>query len=324
MFGVKGMHNYLAADINVDFGVPWFMRFDYREDERYQRLSAVIREQADRFMSDGYLIFENVIQKDMCDRVINEFKGLCARNREYFDSFRDEYGFLERIINIHLAMPVMVEMFASAVPVLAFQDAAFGAPTSIYTSLYYEKGSGQSLHRDTPYFTTRPEYCYFGTWFALEDTDSGNGCLEVIPHGHLVPEIDRRAFVQSSSDGEDIGSINDHLFNKYQGEMLAECERRGLSSIHVPMKRGDVLIWHPQLPHGGGLIAERTRTRNSIVMHTVPAGCPVYHAYAFFDPTKQLSNEAPWPNEELYNRKFAAHDTIEVMHRSPKQRHTFF
>jgi len=316
-------HHFLAADINMDFGVPWFMRYDYRSDERYQSLSGEIQRQADRFMQNGYLVFENVISNAMCDRVTDEFRGLCERNGDYFDQFRDEHGYLERIINIHLTMPVLVEMFASATPVLAFQDALFGAPTSIYTSLYYEKGSGQSLHRDTPYFTTRPEYCYFGTWFALEDTDAGNGCLEVIPGGHLVPELDREAFVRAAAGDDEIGSINNRLFDKYQGDVLAECDKQGLSAIQVPMKRGDVLVWHPQLPHGGGLIAERTRTRNSIVMHTVPEGSPVYHAYAFFDPKKQLSAQAPWQQEELFSRKFAAHDTIEVMHRSPKQRNTF-
>ncbi|MGY2734353.1 phytanoyl-CoA dioxygenase family protein [Sphingomonas sp. UYP23] len=314
---------YLADDINLDNQVPWFMSYDYKDDERYLALPDDVREQADRFMRDGYIVFENAVSPDLCDRVTSEFRSLCSRNSDYFDQFRNDFGYLERVINIHLTLPVLVEMFASARPVLAFQDALFGARTSIYTSLYFEKGSGQTLHRDTPYFTTRPEYCYFGTWFALEDADPGNGCLEVIAGGHLVPELDRLAFARSAAENSEIGSINNQLFDKYQGDMLAECERRGLSSRHVPMKRGDVLIWHPQLPHGGGFIAEPTRTRNSIVMHTVPEGCPVYHAYAFFDPTSSLPAEAPWAQDELFDRRFAAHDTIEVMHRSPRHKDSF-
>ena len=89
------------------------------------------------------------------------------------------------------------------------------------------------------------------------------------------------------------------------------------------VQKGDVLIWHPQLPHGGGQIADRTRTRNSIVMHTVPEGVPVYHAYAFFDPANSLPGQAAWPTERLHGRAYAAHETIEVMHQSPRSPRDF-
>lgn len=313
----------LADDINREFGVPWFMRYDYKDDPRYQSLPDGVKVQADQFMRDGFIVLKGEIDPAFCDVVVSEFQALCARNSDYFDPFRDEFGYLQRIINLHLAMPRFIELFGRASNMLALQDALFAAPTSIYTSLYFERGSAQPIHRDTPYFTTRPEYTYFGTWFALEDTDQTNGCLEVIPGGHLVKEFDRKAFAKSVTGDAEVGSINSVLFDKYQDDMNNACLQEGLKSVFVPMQKGDVLIWHPQLPHGGGQIADRTRTRNSIVMHTVPEGVPVYHAYAFFDPAHSLPGQAAWPTERMHGRAYAAHETIEVMHQSPRSRHDF-
>ena len=39
----------------------------------------------------------------------------------------------------------------------AYLAAANKARTSLYTSLFYETGSEQPIHRDTPLFCTRPE-----------------------------------------------------------------------------------------------------------------------------------------------------------------------
>lgn len=313
----------LADDINLDFQIPWFMRIDYKNDPRYLALPPEISHLADQFMRDGFIVIPNEIDTSYIDGIVTDFRDFCFRNKDYFDPFRDEYGFLHRIINLHLAMPGLVELFSSAKNVLSLQDALFGAPTSIYTSLYYERGSAQSIHRDTPYFTTRPEYCYFGTWFALEDADSKNGCLEVIPGGHLVKEVNRLDFAKKINGLSDVGSINQVLFDSYQEEVLNACHSKGLKSVHVPMKKGDVLIWHPQLPHGGGQITDRTRTRNSIVMHTVPEGCPVYQAYAFFNPALDLPGISPWPMKRGSGRAYAKHDAIEVMHQSPRAANSF-
>ena len=65
--------------------------------------------------------------------------------------------------------------------------------TALYTSLLFERGSQQKLHRDSPLFVTRPEGCYLGVWAALEDTDGENGPLLVVPGSHRLPPLDLHA-----------------------------------------------------------------------------------------------------------------------------------
>lgn len=141
---------FLAPDINLDFPAPWFMRSDYTEDERYKVLPLAIKELDDNFMRDRYVVIKGAIDESVRLNVLDELRGFIDRNKDYFSKFRNEFGYLERVINLHLALHCLVDMFSSATRVLEFQDALFASKTSIYTSLYFEKGSSQDIHRDTP------------------------------------------------------------------------------------------------------------------------------------------------------------------------------
>lgn len=311
--------NNLAPDANPDFQIPWFMRRDFEQDSRYLELADDTRALAADFMRDGFIVIKGDIDRDLCDATVSRFNQFTSLNHEYFDPRRDEFGLLHRIINLHLVLPDIFDVFSSASRTLALQDALFNAPTSVYTTLYYERGSSQPVHRDTPYFTTRPEYNYFGTWFALEDAHSENGCLEVIRSGHLIPEIDRKEFAKANNSSDEIKSIDPRLFDLYQEEVARLCQDAHLETIEVPLEKGDVLIWHPQLPHGGSPIRNRTLTRHSIVAHTVARGTPVYQAEAFFNPEAKLSDQAGWPFEDRNGRSHAVHGFVDVMHVAPRR-----
>ena len=308
----------LALDANADYGIPWFMRSNYKDDPRYKKIDSDIKPLADQFMRDGFIVLKQDISSPLCEKMVDDFNKFTAANADYFDPHRDEYGYLHRIINLHLALPTVFDVFCSAAVTLRLQDALFGGETSVYTTLYYERGSSQTIHRDTPYFTTRPEYNYFGTWFALEDAHEENGCLEVIRGGHLIPEIDRSKFAADHRQGNQIGAIDPELFDLYQNKVGEMSIDSNLEKVQLPLKKGDVLIWHPQLPHGGSPILNRTLTRHSIVAHTVAAGTPVYQAEAFFNPRASLPGSATWAMAHRNGRHYADHGILDVMHVAPR------
>jgi phytanoyl-CoA hydroxylase len=311
--------NPLAEDANSDFELPWFMYEDYQSDHRYLNLDNDSKIVANKFMSDGFLVIKGDISDEQCNETITSFNELAARNASYFDPFRDENGYLQRIVNLHLTLDSLLSLFTSAKNTLKFQDQLFQRPASIYTTLYFERGSSQTIHRDTPYFTTRPEYNYFGTWFALEDANSENGCLEVIRGGHLIKEFDRTEMaVKKFGSPDQIPPIEQGIFDEYQSAVIASYEARGLKKEKIELRKGDVLIWHPQLPHGGSAILDGSKTRHSIVMHTVGEGTPVYQANAFFNPRKTLPSLASWDYNEVGDRKYVKHDCVQIMHQAPR------
>jgi ectoine hydroxylase-related dioxygenase (phytanoyl-CoA dioxygenase family) len=256
------------------------------------------------------------IDPGACDRAVATFKRFVSLNEDKFAAFRDAHGHYPRLVNFHLAIDDLLPLFSQN-RILALTDFLFQAETVLYTSLFYERGSAQDVHRDTPYFTTRPEYRYFGIWVALEDTDAENGPLVVVPGGHLLPELPRSQIARELwPSPEDAPDESLELWEKYQARVHEQTRRLGLVAREIHVKKGDTIIWHPHLPHGGAAINDLTRTRFSLVMHVTPFGAPVYHQKAFFNPAMPLPEAAPWSYKTGGGRRYAAHALVSIGHQA--------
>lgn len=256
----------------------------------------------------GYVVLPGAVSPGTCAAMIALFRSYESRNDPLFAPSRSAAGHYPRIVNLHNAIPELARLFTRNAPLLATLDLLFGAPASLYTSLFYETGSQQPMHRDTPVFATRPEYLYFGVTVYLEATDDENGCLEVLEGGHRIPEFDRETMALRRYGSLDaIPSLDNDMWSEYQNAVVAEAESRGLPRRKLHVSPGDTVIWHPQLPHGGTPIRDPKRTRFSFVMHVTPEGVPVYHQHVFFAPSRAMPETAPWGYRETEGRKLADH-----------------
>lgn len=71
------------------------------------------------------------------------------------------------------------------------------------------------------------------------------------------------------------GSTEGEAFHSHLREQVA-----GLKEQRFRANKGDVLIWHADLAHGGAPIKDRSRTRLSLVAHYCPMGTyPMYREY---------------------------------------------
>lgn len=269
---------------------------------------------------DGVTKIANGFSEGLIDEVLAGVKQALHRNDAIFRKHIDADGHYPRLINLHMLHEPLLRLFAENELALAVQDAFFGARSSLYTSLYYERGSAQSIHRDTPYFCTRPEYRYLGVWVALEDAGESNGCLAIVRKGHLVPELDRESLalehfktLDEVPPGAPAGQ--DVLWDVYQGRVAEQCRERGLAPEMLTAQTGDVVIWHPQLPHGGSQIKDLTRTRHSFVMHVTPEGTPVYQQDVFFNPRKPMPERSRYKYLKFRSRKYARSKHIDIGHR---------
>ena len=95
-----------------------------------------------------------------CLEAVTAFRRLERSNEEIFGANRDANGHYPRIVNLHSLVPELLSLFTISTVSLNVQDLLYGGPTALYTTLFYETGSQQPLHRDTPVFATRPEYLY--------------------------------------------------------------------------------------------------------------------------------------------------------------------
>lgn len=268
----------------------------------------------DALLRDGYVVVPCALSDTTWSDATRDVEVFKARNRSVASRASDPAGRLSRVVNLHLAVPSLASVFSDN-DALAVCDAFFEAETALYTSLYFERGSEQDLHRDSPLFVTRPAGRYLGVWAALEDIDRDNGPLMVVPGSHALPELDVEAMAtELYGDASEAPAISDIGWETYQSAVRAQTLERSLEAVEVHVSRGDVIIWHPSLFHGGAPHRTDARTRRSLVMHVTPVGVPVYHQDVFFDPGKHVSDLPVWTYYEHHGRRIARLIEIDFAH----------
>jgi len=244
-------------------------------NERLQSFRSVrLKVALSELIRDGFTVLKRNSPAELCDRVVNDFGRYCAQHPEHQD-FCDGNRLHDRLANLHLWSDSAKEL-ALEESVLEIVEAAFESPASLVGSLYFERGSEQDIHRDTPSFYTIPLNHYFGVWHALEDVSPDAGALTYYAGGHRL-----------APDSEFIGSGIENM-DAYFRSVVAACEAGGVKRKTFFAEKGDTLIWHPQLPHGGSPIANPSRSRRSIVFHYKPNDAPIYGPREFFGPQHSL------------------------------------
>jgi len=293
---------------------PWYMRPLTEQLAHIERAPKTLQPYLLQFAKDGVIVVENAVTPDLCDAALKAFDALTKRNAGLFDPYRDASGYLSRIINLHLALPEFMQIYLknTALPLLEF---IFGAKPSLYTTLYFQRGSQQDIHRDTPFFSTVPAYYFVGFWTALEEATQQNGPLTVVKGGHLRAEPDLAAIARAKyADLDTINPADPDLWNAYQKYVLEDCLAQGLKVETLPVPKGATVIWHPQLPHGGAPIVDKSLTRHSLVVHTTPTGTPVYHQNAFFNRAKEFPAEPGWAYWKNQTANILQQTHIDIMH----------
>jgi hypothetical protein len=141
-------------------------------------------------------------------------------------------------------------------------------------SLYFNYGSTQSLHRDPWYVVTTPPSNLLAAWIALEDVDVDSGPLKYVLGSHRLPYHE-----MSTGDiiTHDPNATNEdrHLTYAFMDQKVQE---NNLQEISFLAKKGQALIWHASLIHGGSPVKNPLKTRKSFVIHYDIAKCHSSHA----------------------------------------------
>jgi phytanoyl-CoA hydroxylase len=303
-----------GGKVLIEDDLPWFDRKGAYERIACQVKDSVQRARITELIEQGFTVIERGVDVELCDKAAGDFLSWRTKHKEALARFREPDGRLMRVINLHQTLPILKALF-SRNSSLALQDYLFENETVLYTSLFYEQGSAQPIHRDTPLFWTYPANMYFGMWIALEDTDDGNGALTVIPGGHRIGSIDRGGMAAKRfNDLTAIPDMSSELWTDYQDEVVKRADAKQLKKKKIYVKKGDVILWHPLAPHGGAAIKDPTRTRLSMVVHTTPKGVPVFHMDVFFNPSRRVRRDAPWSYAGFEGRSIAETGPMSIGH----------
>ena len=255
---------------------------------------------------DGFTVLPSMIAPNLCDRVVRDYEQWAKEKADYVSQNLDELGREKRLVNFHLASEAAMAV-ATDQHVMELLDLFFGQRSSVYTSLTFKYGTQQPIHRDTPHFATWPPNRFCGVWTALEDVDEDAGPLMYIRGGHRFDVDEHNIFheVESSRGDLDAEQHAGQALDVYNGVIMQTAPENGDFAI-APIRKGDVAIWHPQLPHGGSPANDPQKTRLSMVVHCAPEDVQVHQHDRFFTHKGPEAPPARYGLFDSFERKVAA------------------
>ena len=258
-------------------GALWIDRPDWLDTLARKRWSGVFSEELAgrifRFVRDGYLVIEQAVPATLIDSLNDEIEGFWTAPPAgmLIETFKPdhriklippvlEYRDQSKLIDIYPFSATARAAIANPAA-MQFLRAIFDARPKAFQSLSFWYGSEQDIHKDTAYVKVDSGAMRLAaTWLALEDVEPGTGELEYYIGSHRAPEF---MFAGESK-------WMDHKPDEHPAflrSLHADAERFGHPRGSFLAKKGDVLIWHADLAHGGARITKPGRTRRSLVTH---------------------------------------------------------
>lgn len=266
-------------------GGMWIDRLDWRDElnKRHNRLGDGLSRDIERFVRDGVIIYEDAADlaavdafdaaitkafREGSDELICQLPGDPTDRRIEAGTERRRL----RVVDAFVKMPEALSLLSSP-KVVSFLSAIFGEDPLLFQSLSFDRGSEQGLHQDTAYVVVDRPLELAACWIALEDVQPGSGELQYIRGSHRLPDADFFSGRKHYNPELDTAAAHDDWSNW----IVASANERGLPVERFLAKKGDILIWHADLAHGGSPIENPDQSRRSLVGHFCPISAKPHH-----------------------------------------------
>jgi len=142
-----------------------------------------------------------------------------------------------------------------------------------FQTINFVHGSNQRAHSDSIHMTTYPLGYLIAVWIALEDTNPDNGPLFYYPGSHRLPYLLNSDF----NEGTTLLTLGKKNYGDYEDRIAEVIGEKQLTKEIFLARKGDILIWHANLIHGGMPVNNPTLTRKSMVIHYYAKDVIKYH-----------------------------------------------
>lgn len=276
-------------------------------------ISDEIRAATRAMMDDGIAILRGWQDPGVCSAVVNDYERYVNEHRVYVDQNLDALGHEKRLVNFHLWSDNAAAIGTNP-RVMRLLDFLFGLEACVYTSLTFKYGTQQPVHRDAPHFATWPRANFVGVWTALHDVNPDSGPIFYYRNAHRF-HIDEGNFWEEAQRRLPSAPEDEQLLlalDLYNGEVINRAPQEG-ELVVTSLSAGDVVVWHPELPHGGMPATNPELTRWSIVFHCAPVAIQVYQHSDFFRRAGLEAPPARYGFTEMNGRKVARAGEVAYM-----------
>jgi ectoine hydroxylase len=225
-----------------------------------------VRAQLERWPRDGFMVLKRYFSPERVDAINADLERL-------LDDGTIKYHFRgERIMNsFRSSEPVRSAVHDQELQrLLGF---VLGREVTLFQTINFFRGSQQHPHSDSFHMTTEPMGYLVGIWVALEDISSDSGPVVYYPGSHRLPYVMTEDFEQESNSLF-LSADKDRHYVRKMDEVV---EQAGIEPVEFTAGKGDVLVWHANLIHGGRPIGREGATRKSLVAHYFGKGVLCYH-----------------------------------------------
>lgn len=280
--------------------LPWLDRAD--APAHVAEAPGLDRERLEHWVRDGYLVLNDVIPAEQVDAladamdsvwvdqrprrslVIRDLRrepGAALGNLSHADLLaldprereRVRAGSRWRIHEFEAEEKAAARIFVNP-ELRRLASVVLGRPSRPVASISFMYGSEQALHQDMAVFHVWPRNHILGAWVACEDIEPGCGPLVFYPGSHREPmfeEFDR--YPETN-----LHTADDSRAQRYQAWIDGLADRYERKEFLA--RKGQVLLWHSMLFHGGSPVTVPEATRRSFVIHFAPRGALLHHEWA--------------------------------------------
>jgi Phytanoyl-CoA dioxygenase (PhyH) len=246
------------------------------------QITAAQAERLEDFTRDGHAVFPSGAPDDLLERALADLdraysgeipalKFRCRALGQELSPWRPEVrDSAAKVLDIHyFSKPIRQLIFAPAVA--DFLALIFEGKALVSQTLGFFRGSGQDAHRDSWFVPYSRPMNFAASWIALEDVTAGAGELFYYPGSHRLPDVPFGGAFRSVNEAQRMKRANslDQQIAAHVTGLRDDARTFDLPRQRLMAKRGDVIMWHAGLAHGGEPTSTRA-TRRSIVTHYCP------------------------------------------------------
>jgi phytanoyl-CoA hydroxylase len=234
-------------------------------DDLLNSLSDNSKNSIAEFSDKGYAIIENFFSATEIDEINSEVETLLSNKTIKFS-----HG--NKIMFAYRQSP-NIKKAGQNKQLLQLLSYLLEREVTLFQSINFLHGSEQRTHSDSIHMTTYPLGNLIAVWVALEDTSLDNGPLHYFEGSHKLPY-----YLNKDYDNEgNSWLLGKKSYEEYEEMIEKKIIQRQLNKKVFLAKKGDILIWHANLFHGGNPHLDKGKTRKSMVFHYFGKEVICYH-----------------------------------------------
>ena len=230
-------------------------RIEMPNDPNFKALEENIKAQLLPWSQNGYVILNKFFSEAEIDSFNKEIEDLIA-SKKVKEQYINKIMFAIHDSDLLLGAGTNKRLM-NVLSVL------LGKKVDLFQSINFLTGSQQRTHSDSIHMTTFPYGNLIAVWVALEDITADCGPLHYYPGSHKLPYI-------MNGDYGNVGSkykLGDKTYVDYEDHIETVVGKHDFEKKVFLAKKGDILIWHANLLHGGEAVTNENSSRKSMVFH---------------------------------------------------------